>query len=97
LENEENERNDEEKKVVEVRMVVQHRNLAEMAAAIAECFMKASVAGEAVLQLTENDLEQKSESVTFIYHQLFFELSFDIHKTNNMDFEDVTDGSSVSI
>jgi hypothetical protein len=66
LENEEDERNAEEKEVVEVRMVVRHRNLAEIAAAITECFVKASVAGEAVLQLLENGQEQKSESDTFI-------------------------------
>jgi Protein of unknown function (DUF630) len=66
LENEEDERNAEEKEVVEVRMVVRHRNLAEIAAAITECFVKASVAGEAVLQLLENGQDQKSESDTFI-------------------------------
>ncbi|XP_078163593.1 protein ROLLING AND ERECT LEAF 2-like [Carex rostrata] len=59
LENEENGRNLVQKKDVEVRMVVRHRNLAEIAAAIAECFVKASVAGEAVLELLQNGQEEK--------------------------------------
>ncbi|KAJ4811649.1 hypothetical protein LUZ62_024215 [Rhynchospora pubera] len=59
LENEVDGRSVEQKKDVEVRMVVRHRNLAEIAAAIADCFVKASVAGEAVLELLENGPEEK--------------------------------------
>lgn len=66
LENEEDGRNLVQKKDVEVRMVVRHRNLAEIAAAIAECFVKASVAGEAVLELLKYGQEEKSELDIFI-------------------------------
>lgn len=67
LENKEDERNVEQKTVVEVRTVVRNQNLAEIAAAIAECFVKASIAGEAVSELLENGQQEKSELDIFNY------------------------------